>query len=91
MERGGEGADGLLPRVAQTPQPGKVDVGVADGGDMRFELAAGAPHFNLGGERAVGRGDRLVEAVVAREVEVDAEVDLVERLEHDAAAQVVLP
>jgi hypothetical protein len=53
VQHGVEGAAGLAPRLAQRPQPGDVDVGVA-----------GADHLHV--ERRAGFGDALRSAPRAR-------------------------
>ena len=90
VQRGGEGAGALLARVAQPPQPGHVDVGVAEGDDAGLERLQPAPAAHLLVQAIGGGAQRGVEGVGAGPREVNLVRGLVERLHQLHPAQVVV-
>ena len=86
-QHGVEGAPGLAPGLAQRPQPGHVDVGVAGGDDAHVERRPGLG--DAGAQRGVRGRDAGVEGVAERLAGVEDLEGLVERVEQVALGRLV--
>jgi hypothetical protein len=90
VEHRGKGAGRLLARVRQPPQPGHVDVRVAQGHHPRLELADLPPSVDRVRQPARCTGDGRIEAIGAGPGEIHREKRLVQRLEDHVPPQVSL-